>query len=349
MLYREALLASMRGILESQPRSLILGQGVSDFKGTFGSTVGLAEDFGPDRVVDTPLSEEAITGVGVGLALTGHYVVMTHIRLDFALLCMNQIVNMAAKYRYMFGGRHNAPLLIRLVVGRSWGQGAQHSQSLQSLFAHIPGLTVVMPSNSQAVLDYYSYAAINVPDPVVSVEHRLLYELDFETTTDTATQVPWYPKVVRPGSQVTVAATSIMVLEAKRAAEYVLEEFGISVEVVDIGCVSSIPTQVILESISKTRHLVVADTSWDAYGVSAEISRIVIGSDPGLLARPAAFVSPAFTPCPTAKRLEDEFYPDQANFVAAILTSLGVDERTSQRLPSRESFRDYYSHFRGPF
>lgn len=349
MLYREALLTAMRGILESHPRSLILGQGVSDFKGTFGSTVGLVEDFGPDRVVDTPLSEEAITGVGVGLALTGHYVVMTHIRLDFALLCMNQIVNMAAKYRYMFGGRHSVPLLIRLVVGRSWGQGAQHSQSLQSMFAHIPGLTVIMPSSSQAVLDYYSFAAGNWPDPVISIEHRLLYELDFSTTDDSASEPPWKPKVIQSGEDVTVVATSVMVLEARRAAEYMRETHGISVEVIDLGCVSTIDTDIILESLSKTRHLVVADTSWDAYGVCAEISRIVIGTDPGLLKSPVKFVTPVFTPCPTAKTLEDQFYPDQMTMVRAILETLGKREIADIELPGRESFRDYYAHFRGPF
>lgn len=349
MIYREALLLAMRGILESNPRSLILGQGVSDFKGTFGSTIGLVEDFGSDRVVDTPLSEEAITGVGVGLALTGHYVVMTHIRLDFALLSMNQIVNMAAKYRYMFGGKHNVPLLIRMVVGRSWGQGAQHSQSLQSLFAHIPGLTVIMPSSSQAVLDYYAYASGSWPDPIISIEHRLLYELDFSIQSERPAEVPWQPKVVRPGNVVTIVATSIMVLEAKRAAIYAEEKYGISVEVIDLGCVSKITAEVIMESISKTRRLIVADTSWDSYGVCAEISRMVVGTDPRLLESPAKFVTPAFSPCPTAKRLEDEFYPDQVTLIRAIVEVVGQSEVLEADMPKRESFRDYYSHFRGPF
>lgn len=349
MIYREALLLAMREILESNPQSLILGQGVSDHKGTFGSTVGLVEDFGSDRVVDTPLSEEAITGVGVGLALTGHYVVMTHIRLDFALLCMNQIVNMAAKYRYMFGGKHSVPLLIRMVVGRSWGQGAQHSQSLQSLFAHIPGLTVIMPSSSQAVLDYYSYASGSWPDPVISIEHRLLYELDFSTEGERSAKIPWQARIVRPGNDVTIIATSIMVLEARRAAVYAEEEYGISVEVIDLGCVSTIATEVILESVSRTRHLVVADTSWDSYGVCAEISRMVVGSDPGLLESPVKFVTPVFSPCPTAKNLEDEFYPDQVTLIRAILEVVGQSEVLQGNTPKRESFRDHYSHFRGPF
>ena len=349
MLYRDALLESMRSTLESNPKSLILGQGVSDFKGTFGSTAGLVDEFGSDRVVDTPLSEEAVTGVGVGLALAGHYPVMTHIRLDFALLCMNQIVNMAAKYRYMFGGKHNVPLLIRLVVGRSWGQGAQHSQSLQSLFAHIPGLTVIMPSSSQAVLEYYAFATSRWPDPVISIEHRLLYELDFETDVAPHAGVPWKPRVVQSGDDVTVVATSIMVLEARRAADYVRENHGISVEVIDLGCVSTIERETLIKSIAKTRRLVVADTSWDSYGVCAEISRIVVESNPGVLEGPAKFVSPAFTPCPTAKALEDEFYPDQVSMVRAILETTLRRGVVASDLPNHESFRDYYSHFRGPF
>ena len=129
-----------------------LGQGVDDHKGIFGSTIGLADDFGADRVFDTPLAEEGMTGIAIGAALNGLYPIQTHIRADFALLAMNQIVNLAAKYRYMFGGRFEVPMMIRMIVGRSWGQGAQHSQSLQSLFAHVPGLVVIMPSTAESIL-----------------------------------------------------------------------------------------------------------------------------------------------------------------------------------------------------
>ena len=157
----------------------IMGQGVDDFKGIFGSTTGLAEKYGAARVFDVPLMEEGMTGVAIGAALVGDYPITTHIRADFSFLAMNQIINLAAKYRYMFGGLMRCPMLIRIVVGRSWGQGAQHSQSPQSTFAHYPGLTVVMPSSSQAILDMYPAIINRHPGPVISIEHRLLYNLDF--------------------------------------------------------------------------------------------------------------------------------------------------------------------------
>ena len=137
--YRQALHHTMRAALQCEPKVIIIGQGVDDHKGIFGSTTGLAHEFGSHRVFDTPLAEEGMTGIAIGAALNGLYPIQTHIRVDFVLLAMNQIINLAAKYKYMFGGRFEVPLLIRMVIGRSWGQGAQHSQSLQSLFAHIPG------------------------------------------------------------------------------------------------------------------------------------------------------------------------------------------------------------------
>ena len=177
--YRNALRQSMRNALRENPNAIIMGQGVDDHKGFFGSTLGLAKEFGQERVFDIPLAEEGMAGIAIGAALNGLYPIQTHMRVDFALLAMNQFINLAAKYRYMFGGRFEVPMLIRMVIGRSWGQGAQHSQSLQSLFAHIPGLTVIMPADSQSVLECYPYAVSKFRGPVVAIGHRLLYDLKF--------------------------------------------------------------------------------------------------------------------------------------------------------------------------
>ena len=156
-LFLKALFHTMDRALANSDRTIILGQGADDHKGIFGTTTDLFKKYGANRCFDTPLAEEGVTGLAVGAALGGLYPIMTHIRADFALLACNQIINLAAKYRYMFGGRFEVPLLIRCMIGSSWGQGAQHSQSLQSLFAHIPGLTVVMPSEPQSVLETYPY------------------------------------------------------------------------------------------------------------------------------------------------------------------------------------------------
>src|SRR5262249_55217777 len=187
--YASALLETMDGALADHPNTFIMGQGVDDFKGIFGSTTRLAEKYGAPRVFDVPLMEEGMTGVAIGASLVGDYPITTHIRADFSFLAMNQIINLAAKYRYMFGGLMSCPMLIRIVVGRSWGQGAQHSQSPQATFAHYPGLTVVMPSSSQAILDMYPAIINRHPGPVISIEHRLLYNLDF-TVSPSEHRVP---------------------------------------------------------------------------------------------------------------------------------------------------------------
>src|SRR6266436_4698722 len=233
--YAGALLETMDAGLAANPNAFIMGQGVDDFKGIFGSTTDLAVKYGYKRVFDVPLMEEGMTGIAIGASLVGDYPITTHIRADFAFLAMNQIINLASKYRYMFGGLMSCPMLIRIVVGRSWGQGAQHSQSPQATFAHYPGLTVVMPSSSQAILDMYPAIINRHPGPVISIEHRLLYNLEFSVTDR---HVPLTSYIARKGSDVTVVATSVMVLEALRAAQYVQDEAGVSAEIVDLNSIS---------------------------------------------------------------------------------------------------------------
>ena len=285
--YREALFETMESALAQSDDTLIIGQGVDDHKGIFGTTLGLAEKYGVNRVMDTPLAEEAITGISVGASLNGMYPIMTHIRADFMLLATNQIINLMAKYRYMFGGLFKVPMLIRAVVGRSWGQGAQHTQSLQSLFAHIPGLTIIMPSDSSAVLSAYPYVINDFQAPVISFEHRLLYELEFKVDRQqiAAANDPLTSRLKRTGGDVTVVATSIMTLEAERSADY-LAKSGIRCDVIDLNCISKPDTAMIVDSVCKTGRLLIADTSWRAYGVTAEICRIVCEEVPSALQAP---------------------------------------------------------------
>ena len=350
MTYRDALFTTMHGAMVESPSTIILGQGVDDHKGTFGSTLGLHEEFGADRVFDTPLAEEAVAGISLGAALNGLYPIQTHIRSDFMILATNQIINLMAKYRYMFGGRYEVPLLIRAVVGRSWGQGAQHSQSLQSLFAHIPGLVVFMPANAQSILETYPFVTGAYRGPVISLEHRLLYDLDFEIDNE-ALAVPKMPltsRKMREGKDVTIVATSIMVLEAQRAAQH-LADAGIECDVIDMHCVSHPDHAMILESIAKTGKLLVADTSWLSYGVAAEVARIVLRRDPGLLKAPMAALGMQPVPCPTAKTLEDMYYPNLADFVDAVAKLVTGRDDHRVTLPNEQSMADVYKRFRGPF
>lgn len=347
--YRQALHEAMDRALADHPHAIIIGQGVTDHKGIFGTTVGLAEKYGRERVIETPLAEESVAGICIGAALNGLYPINTHIRADFSLLAFNQLVNLAAKYKYMFGGLFDVPMLVRLVIGRSWGQGAQHSQSLQSLFAHIPGLVVIMPSTPRSILDSYRWAVAHHRGPVISLEHRLMYELSFTdgSWADRSGATPFSSRLVRDGTDVTIVATSIMVLEAMRAAEH-LASYGIECEVIDLHCVSHPDRAMILDSLACTRRLLVADTSWQAYGVAAEICRIVAESDPRLLSKPVVTLGMQAAPCPTAKALEDLFYPSLVQLTEAVANlvrgpNAGIPE------PDHRSMTDFYKAFKGPF
>ncbi|MGP0595126.1 alpha-ketoacid dehydrogenase subunit beta [Nitrospira sp. T9] len=351
MSYRDALHWTMHDALQRHDAVLIMGQGVDDHKGIFGSTTGLSQEFGPDRVMDTPLAEEGMTGVAIGAALNGLYPIQTHIRADFSLLAMNQIINLAAKYKYMFGGRFDVPMLIRMIVGRSWGQGAQHSQSLQSLFAHIPGLQVLMPSSSQSILDTYPAVIDRYRGPVISFEHRLMYDLQFYVAPLSTRQQtePFGSRLVRPGEEVTIVATSIMVLEAMRAAEHLALVSDIQCEVIDLHCVSSPDWDLVMHSVEKTGRLVVADTSWREYGVCAEVCRVVAERNPGCLKAPVVTLGMQPAPCPTAKCLEDLFYPDLRQLVDALAVLVTGKKIHGLPLPDTQSMADVYKRFKGPF
>jgi pyruvate dehydrogenase E1 component beta subunit len=338
----------MRDALATHRHVLLLGQGVDDHKAIFGTTLGLADEFGRDRVMDTPIAEEGMTGVAIGAALGGLYPIHTHIRVDFAMLAMNQIVNLMAKYRYMFGGRFRLPMLVRLVIGRGWGQGAQHSQSLQSLFAHVPGLHVVMPAHADVVLAGYPWLVAHHDGPVLSIEHRLLYDVAFRVDTEVAPASPFFSRVVREGRDVTVVATSIMVLDALRAAEH-LAGRGIEVEVIDLNCVSHPDAALVTDSVARTGKLLVLDTSWTAYGVCAEVCRLVCERRPDALRAPVVTMGMAPAPCPTGKSLEDRFYPSLRRVTDALATLATGREDHGVALPDEASQTEIYRAFRGPF
>lgn len=345
--YRQAIADAMSSAMAESDKTIILGQGVNDFRGLFGTTSGLAEKY-PGRVIETPLAEDSIAGICIGAALNGMYPINTHIRADFGLLIFNQVINLAAKYRYMFGGLFEVPMMIRLIIGRSWGQGAQHSQSLQSLLAHIPGLVVIMPSSPQSILESYEFAIRNYRGPVIMLEHRLMYELEFELKP-TNLENPLFGSILeKTGTDVTVVATSVMVLEVKRAATF-LEQQGISIEIIDLHSISHPDKNMIFESVKKTGKLVVADTSWSQFGVASEVNRIINEIDPRVLKCPVVSMGMQPAPCPTAKSLEDLYYPDVHDLVNAI-AELHFETRDHNiSLPKKESMTDFYKHFKGPF
>jgi pyruvate dehydrogenase E1 component beta subunit len=284
-----------------------MGLGAPDAAAIFGSTRGLADKYGPTRVIDTPVAENAMTGVALGAALDGMRPVMTHLRFEFAMLAVDQIVNQAAKWHYMFGGQATAPLVIRMVVGRGWGQGPQHSQSLQAWFAHVPGLKVVMPATPHDAKGLL-IAAIEDDSPVVFIEHRWLYNIHGPVPPGVYRVPLGTSHVVHAGRDVTIAATSLMTLEAVRAAETLAEE-GIDVEVVDIRTLNPFDEGPVLASVKKTGRLIVADTGSRSVGFAAEVVARVVEQGLSDLKRPPLRITLPDVPTPTTRALANYYYP----------------------------------------
>src|SRR4051812_8905669 len=216
--YVDALREAVSQEMARDERVFVMGLDVDDHKGIQGSTRGLVEEFGPDRVFTTPLSEDAMTGVAIGAAMAGMRPIHVHIRMDFLMLCMNQLINMAAKAHYMYGGTVKVPMVVRSMIGKSWGQGAQHSQGLHGMFMQVPGLKVVAPSNAHDAKGCL-IAAIRDDNPTIFVEHRLLYPTE-AYTPEKAYTVPFgKARVAAKGEDLTMVGVSNMVVECLRAAE----------------------------------------------------------------------------------------------------------------------------------
>jgi len=245
------------------------GLGVPDPKGVFGTTVNLQEKFGEDRVFDMPTSENAMTGIGVGASLYGLRPVMTHQRLDFALLSMDQLVNNAAKWRFMFGGQRGVPLTVRMILGRGWGQGPTHSQNLQAWFAHVPGLKVVMPATAEDAKGLL-LSSIFDPDPVIFLEHRWLHNLCGEVP-DGDCRIPLgKASLLREGGDITVVAMSYMTIEALHAVDH-LSAQGVNCDLIDLRCVRPLDWETIKASVKRTGRLLVLDTGNLTGSISGEI------------------------------------------------------------------------------
>ncbi len=338
--YGEAIAEALHLAMARDPAVFVMGIGVDDHKAVFGSTQGLVQRFGKKRVFDTPISEAGMTGVAIGAALAGMKPVHIHIRADFLYLAMDQLLNIAAKWRYMFGGRTNLPLVIRAVIGRSWGQGAQHSQSPQAFFLHVPGFKVVMPTTPDDAKGLL-LAAIFDPNPVIMIEHRLLYDRKGEVP-EGYYEIPFGKAVVRrSGTDLTVIANSYMALECLKAAEF-LEGEGIEVEVIDPVTLSPLDQETILESVQKTGRCLVVDTSWITCGVSAEIAALVAEKAFDALTQPIQRIGLQPVPCPVSKPLENEFYPNANTIAAAVLAMMG--RRLTQPKNSLSTI-----DFKGPF
>lgn len=304
----EAIREAIDQEMAADERVILLGQGIDDAKGMWGTTLGLQEKYGDRRVFDTPLAEDGMTGMAIGAALAGLRPIQTHIRMDFLVLAMNQLVNIAAKSRYMYGGSVKVPLVVRAVIGRSWGQGAQHSQALHSWFAHVPGIKVVMPATAHDAKGCL-IQSIRDDNPVLFIEHRMVHQAQSHVPLESYTVPLGCARVLAGGTQLTIVATSHMVMESMRAAA-VLESCGLSVEVIDPVTISPLDIETILSSVEKTRRLLVVDNAWLSCGFSAEVIARVVEHFQDAKGIQVGRMGFAPVTCPTTKVLERAFYPD---------------------------------------
>ncbi len=343
--YAEAVFEATRAEMHRDPDVFVMGQGVDDARGMFGTTLGLHKEFGADRSFDVPLAEDAMTGVGIGAALLGMRPIQVHQRMDFVLLCMNQLVNMAAKMSYMFAGAHRVPLVVRAIIGRSWGQGAQHSQAFHSYFMHVPGLRVVAPTTPHDAKGCLT-TAIRDDNPVLIVEHRMLHGIRGIVPTDSY-EVPYgHARTLTSGDDVTLVGISHMVLECVRA-KHLLSEVGINAEVIDPVSLSPLDVDTISASVERTGRLVVVDTGWLSCGASAEIlSRVFeqLGERRPFAARRLGYLP---TPCPTTRVLEDLYYPSAKSIAEAAYRTVRGAASAPWEPPNAASHE--VAEFRGPF
>jgi pyruvate dehydrogenase E1 component beta subunit len=347
--YAQAINEATAIAMEHDPGMLCFGLGVDDPKRIFGTTVGLVERFGSERVFDMPTSEAGMTGIAIGASLDGTRCLMTHQRLDFFLLAMDQLVNNAAKWRYMFGGQSSpVRLVVRLILGRGWGQGPTHSQNLQSWFAHIPGLKVVMPAfpaDAKGLL----LSAVFDDSPVLFLEHRWLHNFE-GVVLEGDHRVPLgRAAVVTPGTDITIVSMSYMTVEALHAVGF-LREAGISVELVDLRSVRPLDWDAVLGSIEKTGRLLAVDTSNVMCSVASEIIATAACRCFSKLKCPPRRLTVPDHPSPTSPALAERFYPRAEDIAAVAADMMSRTLDVSPIRAARTSPHDVPGDwFNGPF
>jgi pyruvate/2-oxoglutarate/acetoin dehydrogenase E1 component len=314
MKYRDALRAALWEEMERDPAVFCVGEGIGERGGSYKVTEGLIAEFGPQRVLDTPLSEAGFVGLGVGAAIAGQRPVVEVLFIDFLLQAMDQVVNQAAKYRFMSGGEGRVPLVIRTQGGTGNSLAGQHSQSLEALVYHIPGLKVVMPATPKDAKGLLK-SAIRDEDPVIFIEHKLLYMTDGEVP-DEPYEIPLgVADIKREGSDVTIVSWSHMTTKAVQAAA-ALEDEGISAELVDLRTLVPMDTAAILDSVRKTGHLVIAQEAIKRGGVGSDIAAMVAEQALDSLHAPILRVAGVNTVIPFNLALEKSTVPQVADIVA---------------------------------
>ena len=329
------------GIAEAGKRDkdvILFAEGLDDPSAVYGTTKDLVEIYGKDRMIEMPISENGLCGVAIGAAMMGKRPVISFHRVEFALLALEQIFNNAAKSHYISNGQHKVPLVIRAIIGRGWGQGPEHSQSLETLFSYIPGLKVVMPTFPNDAKGMI-ISAIEDENPVIVLEHRWCHYITGDVEDGYIKSDLIHPARIRSGSDFTLVASSFMVIEAIQACEQ-LQKFGISVELFDLRVLRPLNLEKIMESVGKTGRLLTVDTGFKTLGIGAEIvSEVVAAKFKDLKSAPIRLGLPDH-PLPSSVGYIDGLYVDSVKIFKTIATALGltqsqIAEGTTSLLESR--------------
>lgn len=346
--FAKAINEALAQAMEMDKSVICYGLGIDDPKGVFGTTLGLQEKFGKDRVFDIPTSENAMTGVAIGASLNGIRPVITHQRLDFFMLAMDQLINNAAKWYYMFGAQSSVPITIRLLIGRGWGQGPTHSQNLQAIFTHIPGLKVVMPTTA-ADAKGLLLSSIFDNNPVVFLEHRWLHNLEGDVPNGDYRVPIGKARRLRMGNDITIVSLSYMTIEALHAVE-VLKKEGVSCDLIDLRTLKPIDWDLIFSSIRKTGRILALDTAVATGSIAGEVvARVSLECYVSLKTAPQRLALPDF-PTPTSQALTRVFYKRAEDIVEMVAKMLGKAINTRDLINRGNSPLDVLGDwFKGPF
>tara|TARA_B100000886_G_scaffold335824_1_gene293525 strand:- start:26771 stop:27826 length:1056 start_codon:yes stop_codon:yes gene_type:complete len=346
--FANSINAALEIAMSIDNKVICYGLGATDPKGIFGTTLGLEEKFGKERVFDMPTSENAMTGVAIGAGIGGYKTVMTHQRLDFFLLAMDQLVNSAAKMHYMFNGELKVPITIRLILGRGWGQGPTHSQNLQSWFAHIPGLKVVMPSSARDAKGLL-LSSIFDPNPVLFLEHRWLHNSS-SPVEDGDYRIPFgKAKKLSEGDDITIVSMSYLTPEALIAISY-LKKYGISVDLIDLRSIKPMDLESIVDSLKKTGKILVLDTGSLTCSVASDIVSKLSTEYFDLFKKAPVVLAMPDVPEPTSYALTKNFYIRAADIANKVLKILGIDNFNPYKdIPEPNPHDVPGEWFKGPF
>jgi len=314
--YSLAINEAIYQAMEKDESVFLIGQGVKSPWYVGNTTRGLINKFGKDRVIDTPVSENAIIGCAVGAAICGMKPIVVHPRMDFMLYAMDPIINEAANWHFMTGGKLNVPIVIWGIINRGGEQGAQHSQALHGLFTHIPGLKVVAPSTPYDAKGLMISAILD-PDPVIFVDDRWLYNIEGEVPNNFYTVPIGRANLIKMGEDVTLIASSYMVIEALKAVDE-LAYLGIDVELIDLRTLKPLDNELLIDSAKKTGRVVVVDGGWKTMGLAAEILARVMEGAFRYLKAPIARVTLPDSPAPASSVLEEAYYPRKEDIIIAI-------------------------------